>query len=310
MVFQYLKSGYDKLKSALNKTGSVLGDKLRNLFQSGHFDEENLDKIEQLLYEADLGAKTAAELTAGLKEEKQKNPSLTPDQMMEFLKLKLLNYLSPTQNLDQTEETVELPHLILIVGVNGNGKTTTVAKLTKYYQDKGKKVLIGAADTFRAAAIDQLEVWSTRLGSDLVKGAYQCDPAAVAFDSANAGKARGVDIILIDTAGRLHTKTNLMHELDKIKRSCKKVLPRAPHETLLVLDANTGQNAIDQAKTFMQYTPITGIVLTKMDGSAKGGVVVNIYRQLGLPIKFIGLGENIEDLQPFTAELFVKALFD
>jgi fused signal recognition particle receptor len=200
--------------------------------------------------------------------------------------------------------------VMLIVGVNGSGKTTSLAKLAHLLHSAGKKVLIGAADTFRAAAIDQLELWAKRIGVDIVKHQSHSDPSAVAFDAISAAKARGAEAVLIDTAGRLHNKTDLMHELAKIRRVCDKVCPGAPHETLLVLDATTGQNAIDQANTFHQFTPLTGLILTKLDGTAKGGIVVAIQRQLGLPIKFIGTGEGIDDLQPFDPQQFVKALFE
>ena len=204
----------------------------------------------------------------------------------------------------------EAPTVVLVVGVNGNGKTTTVAKLAKRYQDAGKKVLIAAADTFRAAAIAQLEVWTDRIGCDLVKGAPNSDAAAVAFDAMTAAKSRGVDIVLIDTAGRLHTRKDLMQELEKIKRACNKVMPGSPHETLLVLDSTVGQNAIDQAKIFNDYTPISGLCLTKLDGTAKGGVIINIQKQLGIPVKFIGVGETLNDLEPFNSAHFAQALFD
>jgi fused signal recognition particle receptor len=198
----------------------------------------------------------------------------------------------------------------LIVGVNGNGKTTSVAKLANRFKINKKNVLIAAADTFRAAAVEQLDIWAQRLKVDIVKGTSHSDPAAVTFDAVQAGKSRKTDVVIIDTAGRLHTKIPLMQELAKIKRSCQKVIPNSPHETLLVLDATTGQNAIDQAKVFNEFTPITGIILTKLDGTAKGGIVISIQRQLGIPIKFIGVGEGLEDLEPFDAQNFVNALFD
>lgn len=306
MVFQYLKSSYDKLKNALVKTSSFLGDKLRHLLSGNSLDADTLDKIEELLYQADLGPKTAQELTEALKQEKQNNPQLTADQLIEFLKNKLLSLLEKNESALHLSQTG--PTVILIIGVNGNGKTTTVAKLGKFFQAEDKKILLGAADTFRAAAVEQLEIWANRLQVDIVKGLPNSDPAAVAFDTVSAGTARKADIIIIDTAGRLHTKTNLMQELEKIKRSTRKVIPSAPHETLLILDASTGQNAVDQAKTFMQHTPITGLVLTKMDGTAKGGIAINIQRQLGIPIKFIGIGEGLDDFQVFNPESFVKAL--
>lgn len=200
------------------------------------------------------------------------------------------------------------PTCLLVVGINGSGKTTSVAKLAKYYKNKGKKVLLVAADTFRAAATTQLDTWADRVGVDIVKGQMGSDPAAVVFDAMNAAISRGSEIIIIDTAGRLHVKTDLMNELQKIRRICAKIIPDAPHETLLVLDATIGQNAIDQAKTFNKFTPLTGIVLTKLDGTTKGGSGVAIQKECGIPIKFLGLGESFDDLQPFEAQSFADAL--
>ena len=201
------------------------------------------------------------------------------------------------------------PTVILIVGVNGNGKTTSVAKLAKLFKSQGKSVLLAATDTFRAAGMEQLETWGKKLEIDVVKGLPKSDPAAVAFDAITAAKARGVDVLLIDTAGRLHTKTHLMQELEKVRRTLGKVLPGSPHETWLVLDATTGQNAVDQAKIFHEFTPLTGLVLTKLDGSAKGGIVFHIHQVLHAPIRFVGVGEGEDDLLPFDPESFVNALF-
>jgi len=309
MVLNFLKSSYKKVKDALAKTGSLLGTKLRNLFGKG-LNEDTLEQLEQLLYEADLGHQTAAELTQKVREIYAKNPALDANALIDALRNEILQMLikQPTQLADVPQP--DSPTVILIVGVNGNGKTTSVAKLAKFLKDQNKKVLIGGADTFRAAAMEQLETWSKRLDVEMVKGSPKSDPAAVAFDTMSAAKARAVDAVIIDTAGRLHTKTDLMQELEKIRRSCKKTYPNAPHETLLVLDATTGQNAIDQAKTFHKYTPITGLILTKLDGSAKGGIIVSIYRQLGIPVKFIGVGESLNDLEPFQPESFVNALFE
>lgn len=308
MVLNYLKTGYNKLKNALAKSGSLLGNKLRTLFSKG-LDEDTLDQLEQILYEADLGVSTAQELTKKIEQIHRDHPQLDAEGLLKELKKELVARLSffSTEVVSVPKE--QGPLIILIVGVNGNGKTTSVAKLAKRFQDSGLKVLVGAADTFRAAAIEQLETWAHRLQIDIVKGAPKSDPAAVAFDAATAGKARGHDVIIIDTAGRLHTKTNLMQELEKIRRSCKKINPDAPQETLLVLDATTGQNAVDQAKTFHKYAPISGLILTKMDGTAKGGIVLSIQKEVGVPVKFIGVGEGIEDLEPFDPESFVNALF-
>lgn len=307
MVLKFLKSSYDKVKNALSKTRSALGSKLRSLF-SGKIDEETLEKLEQLFYEADLGIQASMELTEKVKAIYRKNPDLDAEGLIQEIKREVEQSLS--QISAEMIVSQEAPTVVLVVGVNGNGKTTTVAKLAKRYQDAGKKVLIAAADTFRAAAIAQLEVWTDRIGCDLVKGAPNSDAAAVAFDAMTAAKSRDVDIVLIDTAGRLHTRKDLMQELEKIKRACNKVMPGSPHETLLVLDSTVGQNAIDQAKIFNDYTPISGLCLTKLDGTAKGGVIINIQKQLGIPVKFIGVGETLNDLEPFNSAHFAQALFD
>lgn len=307
MVLDFLKSSYQKVKKALAKTGSLLGSKIRSLF-SGQINEETLEKLEKIFYEADLGVQTSLELTEKVRALHKKNPKIDAEGLIAEIRQEILRMLPATPT--PLAEGVDGPLIILIVGVNGNGKTTTVAKLAKRYHDSGKKVLLCAADTFRAAAVEQLETWSKRVGVEIVKGNPKSDPAAVVFDAVTAGKARGADVVLIDTAGRLHTKTHLMQELEKIRRSCRKIYPESPHETLLVLDATTGQNAIDQAKTFHQFTPITGLVLTKLDGTAKGGIVISIQRQLGLPVKFIGVGEGLEDFEPFDPERFVQTLLE
>lgn len=283
--------------SIFKKIGSALKNKIRSLFSKG---VENDEELERLLYEADLGAELASQLV----EEARKKKISSPDAWVDFLKSRLLSLFPPLppQNQNQT------PWIILIVGVNGSGKTTTVAKLAERYKRAGKKVLIGAADTFRAAAIEQLEHWANRVGVDLVKGQPKGDPAAVAFDAVSAGIARKMDLVLIDTAGRLQNKSDLMQELAKVRRSIQKASPSAPHETLLVLDSTLGQNALDQAKTFHQFTPLSGVVLTKLDGSAKGGIAVAIQHQLSLPILWAGLGETAEDLVPFDPERFVDGL--
>jgi len=309
MVLNFLKTGYAKVKSALTKTGSLLGQKLRSLFQ-GKIDEETLEELEQLFYESDLGVKTAVELTERVKEIYRKDPSLEGEALIQEIRNEITQVLQPSSARLADIPKEKGPLVILVVGVNGNGKTTSVAKLAKRFQEAGNKVLVAAADTFRAAAVEQLDMWAKRIGADIVKGAPNCDPAAVAFDALSAGKARDVDVILIDTAGRLQTRTDLMQELQKIKRTCHKLIPNSPHETLLVLDATIGQNAVDQAKIFHQFTPVSGLILTKLDGSSKGGVVVSIQRELGIPVKFIGVGEGVEDFEPFDPESFASALLD
>ncbi len=309
MVLNFIKSSYKKVRNVFLKTGSLLGEKLRALFK-GEFDDGTLEKLEQLFYEADLGLKTASELTAKIRELQAKDKSLDADALLGHIRQELTNILSVYPPELVVPQNGNGPFVILIIGVNGNGKTTTVAKLAHYFHGAKLKVLIGAADTFRAGATEQLEIWAKRIGVDIVKGHPKSDPAAVTFDAVTAGKARNADVVIIDTAGRLHTKTNLMQELEKIRRICNKVHPGSPHETLLILDATTGQNAIDQAKTFNDYVPVTGLILTKLDGSAKGGVAVNITREVKVPVKFIGVGEGLDDLEPFNAEQFVKTLFE
>lgn len=309
MIFQFLKSSYRKLTDLLARAGARLGSKIRALFGKG-LSDETLEQLEKLFYEADLGVTTAHQLTDKVRELHHQNPKITTDGILSSIRTEILKMLPLEKAQMATLQAGQGPLVILVVGVNGNGKTTSVAKLAKRYCDSGQKVLICAADTFRAAAIEQLELWAQRLEIPIVKGNPKSDPAAVVFDAVTAGKARGADVVIIDTAGRLHTKTPLMQELEKIRRSCNKVCPGSPQETLLVLDATTGQNAIDQAKTFHKYTPITGLILTKLDGTAKGGIVISIQRELGVPVKFIGIGEGAEDLEVFDPESFVTALLE
>lgn len=309
MVLQFFKSSYQKFKSALSRARSLLGEKIKSLFQ-GKIDENTLEQLERFLYEADFGVQTSMELTNKIRELHHTHPHFKTEDYLAALRTHLVALLNqfPSGLIEVPSD--QLPMVILIVGVNGNGKTTSIAKLSYLFKQGNKKVLVAAADTFRAAAIEQLEIWAQRIQIDIVKGLPNSDPAAVAFDAVQAAKARKCDVVLVDTAGRLHTKTPLMQELEKIKRSCHKASKSGPHETLLVLDATTGQNAIDQAKHFHKHTPLTGIILTKLDGTAKGGIVIAIQRELGLPIKFIGTGEQIDDLQPFDPQNFVDNLFE
>ncbi|MDK2888338.1 MAG: fused signal recognition particle receptor [Thermoanaerobacter sp.] len=299
---------FNRLKESLSKTRQGLVEKIENLITGRQVIDESLyEELEEALIGADVGVETSLELMETLrrrvKEQKLRDPARLKPLLQELI----------TDELG-TEETClnrgGPPTVILVVGVNGVGKTTTIGKLAHYYKSRGERVLLGAADTFRAAAIDQLEIWGRRVGVDVIKHREGSDPAAVAYDALQAARARKMDMLIIDTAGRLHTKSNLMEELKKIRRVLGRELPGAPHEVLLVLDATTGQNAISQARLFSEATGVTGIVLTKLDGTAKGGVIIGIRRILNIPVKFIGIGEGVEDLQPFNPQEFAAALFD
>jgi fused signal recognition particle receptor len=298
-MFKFLK----KIVSPFSRIKSILGTKIKSLFSRG-YNEVACDHLERLLYEADLGAELSMAVVDEVRGFSRKNPTATSDEILSFVKERILFLFKETP-----PHKIGHPHVILVVGVNGSGKTTTLAKLAKKHIADGKKVLIAAGDTFRAAAVEQLQVWADRVGADLIKAQPKSDPSAVAYDALQAALARKMDLVLIDTAGRLQNKTDLMHELSKIRRVIEKLIPDAPHETLLVLDATVGQNAIDQAKTFHQFTPITGIALTKLDGTARGGIAVAVHKQLGIPILWAGLGESAEDLVPFDPKEYVDALF-
>lgn len=300
-------SFFDRIKKGLEKTKKGLIQNIESIVIGyAHIDEEFLDDLEMILVSGDLGVRTTdylmRQIRRGVKEGNISNTS----EVMPFIEKTMIELL--TEN-DEKEEN-HVPEVYLIVGVNGVGKTTTIGKLAYQMSKAGKKVLLAAGDTYRAAASEQLTVWAERTGSDIVKHAEGADPAAVAFDALTAAKARNADVVLVDTAGRIQTKTNLMNELGKINKVMKKVIPDAPHQTLLVLDATTGQNAVSQAKHFKEVVDITGIVLTKLDGTAKGGVVLSIHEELKVPVKWIGLGEREDDLQKFDASVFVKALFE
>ena len=299
-MFQFLK----KIASPFAKMGSQLGLRIRTLF-SKKIDESSYEELERLFYEADLGAALSAHLVEKVKALLKKSPEMTTDQILSEIRTHLLAILGPSP---QPVAIASHPHVILIVGVNGSGKTTSLAKLAAHYQKQKLKTLIAAGDTFRAASVEQLERWANTIGAELIKSQPNSDPSAVAFDALAAAKARGIDIVLIDTAGRLQTKTELMHELAKIRRICQKQIPDAPHETLLVLDATVGQNAIDQAAIFHSFTPLTGAILTKLDGSAKGGIAIALQQQLHIPVRWVGVGEDAADLQPFDPSAFVNAL--
>ena len=307
-MFKFLKTGYEKILGALSKTRSMLTSRLRALFQAP-WDEETLERLEQILYEADLGTTCSAECVKRVGKFLRNHPGADFSEIAKVMRAYALEILKTAPKITAHAPKEGDPLVILIVGVNGSGKTTTIAKLAHQFQQENQKVLLGAGDTFRAAAIEQLTTWAERIGADIVKSKPGSDPSAVAFDAITAAKARGCNTVFIDTAGRLQNKTDLMHELEKIRRVSTKVVADAPHETLLVLDATTGQNAIDQARTFNQFTPLTGLVLTKIDGSAKGGIILAIYKELGIPVRWIGTGEGIDDLHPFNPEAYVEGLF-
>jgi fused signal recognition particle receptor len=299
---------FDKLKTGLDKTRKNFTEKIEQLIIGyATIDEEFLDDVEAILLSADVGVQTTSKLMAEIKQGIKNKEINSPEDLKPFLHTKISAIL--TDDVMATKLAVNPPTVIIVVGVNGVGKTTTIGKLGQYYREQGLKVMLAAADTFRAAAIDQLEIWSTRTGAEIIKHKEGSDPAAVAFDAVQSAKAKKTDVVIIDTAGRLHTKSNLMEELKKIRRVISREIPDAPHETLLVLDATTGQNAINQARIFGDAVDLSGIVLTKLDGTAKGGVVVAIKSELNLPVKWIGVGETAEDLRPFVPKDFVQALF-
>ncbi|RGS72662.1 signal recognition particle-docking protein FtsY [Mitsuokella sp. AF21-1AC] len=301
---------FDKLKKGLNKTRENLTNKIEKIIIGyADIDDDLLDELEETLIMADVGVQTTDKLMTAVRKGIKKKEINTPEDLKPFLQKQIVEILTKGEEMDTTRVAENGPTVLLVIGVNGAGKTTTIGKLAAYYKGQGKSVLLAAADTFRAAAIDQLEVWGERTGVPVIKHEEGSDPAAVAFDAVKAAVARNVDILIIDTAGRLQTKSNLMQELEKINRVIGREIPGAPHETLLVLDATTGQNAISQAELFTKAAPITGVVLTKLDGTAKGGVVIGIKSQLQMPVKWIGVGEGVEDLRPFNAEDFAKALF-
>ena len=299
---------FDRLKKGLTKTRENLTNKIEKLVIGyADIDDELLDELEETLIMADVGIETTERLMTAVRKGIRKKEINSPDDLRPFLQKEITAILSEGEN--ETHVAEEGPTVLLVIGVNGAGKTTTIGKLAAYYKGEGKKVLLAAADTFRAAAIDQLESWGEHTGVPVIKHEEGSDPAAVAFDAVKAAKARDVDVLIIDTAGRLQTKSNLMQELEKINRVIGREIKGAPHETLLVLDATTGQNAVSQAELFTKAAPITGVVLTKLDGTAKGGVVIGIKSRLKMPVKWIGVGESVEDLRPFDAEDFACALF-
>ncbi len=296
---------FDKIKEGLKKTTGAVSDVFSDMFAAFvKVDDDLLEELEEAMILADLGAATAAEATEKLRDVAKHERINTAGELREALKTILIDMMQEDTPLDVSKE----PAVVLVIGVNGVGKTTTIGKLAASYAAQGKRVMLAAADTFRAAAADQLTIWAQRSGADIVRHGEGADPAAVVFDAIAAAKARGCDLIIVDTAGRLHNKTNLMNELNKIDRVISRELPDSSRETLLVLDATTGQNAVSQAEQFNKAAKLTGIVLTKLDGTAKGGIVIAISAGLGVPVKYVGVGEGIDDLMPFEREAFVTAL--
>ncbi|MCX8069070.1 MAG: signal recognition particle-docking protein FtsY [Thermodesulfovibrionales bacterium] len=298
---------FDKLKSKIQKTKSNLIEKVETVFQQKKIDESSVDEIEEILISADFGAQASNEIAELLREKTRNGEIKTLENLKSFLRSEMSKMLGRSQPIVFFGEK---PFVILTVGVNGAGKTTTIGKLASRFVSEGFSVILGAADTFRAAAIEQLDLWASKSGADIIKHSSGSDPAAVAFDTVEAAKHRGIDVVIIDTAGRLQTKSSLMEELKKIHRVIKKSFADAPQETLLILDATTGQNALSQAKLFNEAIGITGIALTKLDGTAKGGIIFAIKKELNIPVRLIGVGEKVEDLRDFDPEDFIKALFE
>lgn len=304
----FFKSTLSLLRRGLEKTADVFGAGMRSLLHGRRLSEELIDEIEVRLIGADVGVKATREIIDRLRADFRAGRVDRGEDALTFLKSQLKSRWTESDRAIRT--AASKPTVILVAGINGAGKTTSVAKIARTLRDDGRTVLLAAADTFRAGAVAQLEVWAQRLGVDIVKGAQGSDPAAVVFDAADAALARGVDVLLIDTAGRLHTQENLMRQLTKIRNVVQKKIPGAPHEVLLVLDATSGQNAIRQAEMFKQAIDITGIFLAKLDGTAKGGIVVAIRDALDVPVKLVGVGERPEDVQPFDPDAFIDAMFD
>jgi fused signal recognition particle receptor len=304
------KKGFlDRMKQAVSRTRESLEERIDGVLSlTRAVDEVALESLEMSLIASDIGVTTAGEILTTLRERAKRQQIRDGAELKQLLKEQLKAILDEQQRPARAVAT--LPEVILMVGVNGTGKTTTSGKLAAYFRAQGKTVLLCAADTFRAAAIEQLEVWSERSGVEMIKSRQGGDPSAVLFDALQAAKARATDFLIVDTAGRLHTKNNLMAELDKMRRTTQRIVPDAPHEVLLVMDATTGQNGLQQARLFTESAGVTGIVLTKLDGTAKGGIAVAIARELNLPVRYVGVGEKIDDLLPFDSDVFVDSLLD
>lgn len=299
---------FRSIRDSLSRTRQSVFGQIANALGAGDITEETWEDLEALLVQADVGVPTTLALVERLRQRTSSEGFYRTDQLLQALKEELRATLGVAPPF-QLEEP-RLLTVVMIVGVNGSGKTTTIGKLARYYQARGRKVILAAADTFRAAAIEQLQIWGQRANVPVIAGQPGGDPGAVTYDGIRAARARGYDLLFIDTAGRLHTKFNLMKELEKVYGVCKKSVHAAPHEVLLVLDAPTGQNALAQARKFKETVKVTGVILTKLDSTAKGGMVFAIYEELGLPVRFIGTGERLEDLAPFDPDAFVNALFE
>jgi fused signal recognition particle receptor len=301
----------DRLKKSVGKTRSEIAARVEGMFAGDRrLDPEQLRRLENALLAADLGVSTTKEMLDAVRQSADREPIQDAGQLRDALKRQLMGILSAVPAKSNGANADTHPRVIFVVGVNGTGKTTTIGKLAHRLHEGGSTVMLCAGDTFRAAAIEQLAVWAGRTGSELIKQKPGADPAAVVYDGLAAARARGVDYVIVDTAGRLHTKSNLMQELEKMKRTAAKLIPGAPHDVLLVLDATTGQNGLAQAREFTDIAGVTGIVLTKLDGTARGGIIIPIVRELGLPVAFVGTGETADDLVPFDAQTFVNSLFD
>jgi len=299
----------NKLKEGLNKTREkILNSITETVTGKAVIDEMTLEKIEEILLSSDIGFDTTEKIIESVKRNLKSEKDRSGDKIIDLIKEELTAVLS-VANSSGKELSINKPYIILIVGVNGVGKTTTIGKLANNYKKIGKKVIVGAADTFRAAANEQLEIWAKRADVDIIQSLKGTDPSSVVFETVKRAIDESYDLVLIDTAGRLHNKTNLMNELDKIRRVIKKLLPDAPHETLLIVDGNTGQNAILQAEEFAKVTDISGLIITKLDGTAKGGVVFQIVAKQNIPVRFIGVGEGLDDLQEFDSNAFIEAIF-
>jgi fused signal recognition particle receptor len=303
-------SFFQRLKDGLTKSRETWVQKIGSIFQDREWDEQSLEQMEESLLTADVGVKSTQKLMTTLRELSPTGTEDLTQDMSSQLQQAMVTMLQDSTAAPKIQPLSVRPWIVLFLGVNGVGKTTTIGKLAAQYKTAGKKVLLVAGDTFRAAAIEQLEIWGRRAGVEMIKHRSGSDPSAVVYDGMQAAKNRGIDVLLIDTAGRLHTKVHLVEELKKIRRVIAREQPGAPHETLLVLDATTGQNGLQQAKIFKDATDIDGIVLTKLDGTAKGGVIISIQEELGVPVRYLGVGEDVDDLQPFEAERFVQALFE